>query len=119
VDPPTAAGMGLAHAAAGVEPSRWGTAIAYLPRRAREQFADERASVNHRAAIGAGRLVEAFGTGVFDVIEQSPALLQEIDGIGKKRANKITSGGADQKVIREIMVFLHPHGVSTSRAVRI
>src|SRR5258706_520776 len=41
--------------------------------------------------VYASRLVEAFGTGVFDVIEQSPARLQEIDGIGKKRANKITS----------------------------
>ena len=69
--------------------------------------------------VYASRLVEAFGTAVFEVIEQSPARLQEIDGIGKKRANKITSGWADQKVIREIMVFLHAHGVSTSRAVRI
>ena len=69
--------------------------------------------------VYASRLVEAFGTAVFDVIEQSPARLQEIDGIGKKRAKKITSGWADQKVIREIMVFLHAHGVSTSRAVRI
>ena len=69
--------------------------------------------------IYAGRLVAAFGTDVFDVIEQSPARLLEIDGIGKKRAHKITAGWADQKVIREIMVFLHAHGVSTSRAVRI
>ena len=69
--------------------------------------------------VYAARLVEAFGSAVFDVIEQSPARLQEIDGIGTKRANRITSGWADQKVIREIMVFLHAHGVSTSRAVRI
>lgn len=69
--------------------------------------------------VYAGRLVAAFGTAVFEVIEQSPARLLEIDGIGKKRAHKIISGWADQKVIREIMVFLHAHGVSTSRAVRI
>lgn len=69
--------------------------------------------------IYAGRLVKAFGAGVFEVIEQSPARLREIDGIGEKRAKKITSGWADQKIIREIMVFLHAHGVSTSRAVRI
>jgi exodeoxyribonuclease V alpha subunit len=69
--------------------------------------------------VYASRLVSAFGTGVFDVIEQSPARLLEIDGIGKKRASKITSGWADQKVIREIMVFLHAHGVSTSKSVRI
>lgn len=69
--------------------------------------------------VYAARLVAAFGTAVFEVIEQSPARLLEIDDIGKKRAHKITSGWADQKIIREIMVFLHAHGVSTSRAVRI
>jgi exodeoxyribonuclease V alpha subunit len=69
--------------------------------------------------IYAGRLVQAFGSGVFEVIERSPQRLFEIDGIGAKRAKKITSGWADQKIIREIMVFLHAHGVSTSRAVRI
>jgi exodeoxyribonuclease V alpha subunit len=69
--------------------------------------------------VYAGRLVGAFGTAVFDIIEQTPARLLEIEGIGKKRAKKITAGWADQKVIREIMVFLHAHGVSTSRAVRI
>jgi exodeoxyribonuclease V alpha subunit len=35
------------------------------------------------------------------------------------RAAKITAAWADQKVIREIMVFLHEHGVGTARAVRI
>lgn len=69
--------------------------------------------------VYAGRLVKAFGAAVFDTIEQTPARLREVDGIGEIRAKKITSGWADQKVIREIMVFLHGNGVSTSRAVRI
>ena len=69
--------------------------------------------------VYAGQLVKAFGVGVFDVIEQTPERLRDIPGIGKVRAKKITSGWADQKVIRSIMVFLHGHGVSTSRAVRI
>jgi len=69
--------------------------------------------------VYAGKLVKAFGAGVFDVVEQTPARLREIDGIGEIRARKIVTGWADQKVIREIMVFLHGHGVSTSRAVRI
>ncbi|WP_075795231.1 SF1B family DNA helicase RecD2 [Massilia putida] len=69
--------------------------------------------------IYAGRLVKAFGAEVFDVIERTPERLFEVDGIGAKRAKKITSGWADQKIVREIMVFLHAHGVSTSRAVRI
>ncbi len=69
--------------------------------------------------IYAGKLVGAFGVSVFDVIEQSPQRLREIPGIGEIRARKITSGWADQQIIRNIMVFLHANGVSTSRAVRI
>jgi exodeoxyribonuclease V alpha subunit len=67
----------------------------------------------------AKRLVQMFGKDVFDVIEANPELLREVTGIGPLRAAKITSAWADQKVIREIMVFLHSHTVGTARAVRI
>jgi exodeoxyribonuclease V alpha subunit len=67
----------------------------------------------------AGRLVAAFGENVFDVIEQTPERLLAVDGIGKTRLARITSGWSEQKAIREIMVFLQSHGVGTSRAVRI
>ena len=40
-------------------------------------------------------------------------------GIGRKRAERIVAGWAEQKVIREIMLFLHSNGVGTSRAVCI
>src|SRR5689334_12471787 len=53
------------------------------------------------------------------LIEQEPGRLREVTGIGPKRAERITAGWADQKVIREIMLFLHSNGVGTSRAVRI
>ena len=69
--------------------------------------------------VYARRLVALFGKDVFDVIEASPARLREVDGIGPKRAQRITSAWADQKMIREIMIFLHRHGVGTARAVRI
>ncbi|MGI3213090.1 SF1B family DNA helicase RecD2 [Roseovarius tibetensis] len=69
--------------------------------------------------VYARRLVKMFGKDVFDIIEATPERLREVEGIGPKRADKITSGWADQKVIREIMVFLHEHGVGTARAVRI
>ena len=65
------------------------------------------------------RLVEVFGQDVFEVIEQSPERLREVAGIGPTRAARIVTGWGDQKAIREIMIFLHGHGVSTSRAVRI
>jgi exodeoxyribonuclease V alpha subunit len=67
----------------------------------------------------ADRLVKTFGERVFDVIERTPARLLEVDGIGKMRLQRITSGWVEQKAIREIMVFLQGHGVDTSRAVRI
>ena len=67
----------------------------------------------------AKKLVKAFGEDVFDVIEDEPDRLLKLDGIGPKRVDRITSGWADQKAIREIMVFLQSHGVGTSRAVRI
>ena len=69
--------------------------------------------------VYAKRMVKMFGKDVFDLIEAEPARLREVEGIGPKRADKITSAWADQKVIREIMVFLHSHGVGTARAVRI
>jgi exodeoxyribonuclease V alpha subunit len=69
--------------------------------------------------VYAKRMVRMFGKDVFDIIEAMPERLREVEGIGPKRAEKITAGWADQKVIREIMVFLHEHGVGTARAVRI
>jgi len=69
--------------------------------------------------VYAKKLVKAFGEAVFDLIEQEPHRLREMTGIGPKRAERIVAGWADQKVIREIMLFLHSNGVGTSRAVRI
>ena len=69
--------------------------------------------------VYAKKLVRAFGEAVFDVIQQEPSRLREVTGIGPKRAEQIIAGWAEQKVIREIMLFLHSNGVGTSRAVRI
>jgi exodeoxyribonuclease V alpha subunit len=69
--------------------------------------------------IYARKLVKTFRELVFDVIEQTPERLQEVNGIGPRRAESIVAAWADQKAIREIMIFLHSHGVGTLRAVRI
>jgi exodeoxyribonuclease V alpha subunit len=69
--------------------------------------------------VYAKKLVRAFGEAVFDVIQQEPHRLREVTGIGPKRAERIIAGWAEQRVIREIMLFLHSNGVGTSRAVRI
>ena len=67
----------------------------------------------------AKRIVAAFGEATFDIIEASPERLTEVSGIGPWRASKIVAGWAEQKAVREIMIFLHAHGVGTARAVRI
>ena len=69
--------------------------------------------------VYAKKLVRAFGEKVFDVIEATPDRLREVDGIGRVRAASILAAWAEQKAVREIMVFLHSHGVGTARAVRI
>ena len=69
--------------------------------------------------VYAKKLVRTFGEQVFDVIEAEPERLREVDGIGPVRAERITTAWAEQKTVREIMVFLHSHGVGTARAVRI
>lgn len=69
--------------------------------------------------VYARKLVAHFGEDIFRVIETASARLETIDGIGPKRRKRIKEAWDEQKVVREIMVFLHSHGVSTSRAVRI
>ena len=77
--------------------------------------------------VYAKKLVDAFGEAVFEVIEEVPEKLTEIgwgprqqpQPVGPVRAKRIAAGWADQKAIREIMLFLQSHGVSTARAVRI
>ena len=69
--------------------------------------------------VYAKKMVKAFGEKVFDVIEAEPDRLREVTGIGAVRAKRITDAWAEQKIVREIMVFLHSNGVGTARAVRI
>ena len=69
--------------------------------------------------VFAQKLVQAFGEQVFDLIENAPDRLREVDGIGPVRASCIVSAWDEQKMVREIMVFLHAHGVGSSRGVRI
>src|SRR5829696_8915330 len=67
----------------------------------------------------AKRIVSLFGENIFEIIEAEPDRLKEVPGIGPWRASKIVAGWAEQKAVREIMIFLHAHSVGTARAVRI
>jgi exodeoxyribonuclease V alpha subunit len=67
----------------------------------------------------AKKLVGHFGAEVLKVIADNPAGLESVDGIGPKRRERIANAWQEGMQIREIMLFLHSHGVSTGRAVRI
>lgn len=67
----------------------------------------------------AERIVAKFKEDTFDVIENAPRQLLDVPGIGMDRTGKITKAWQEQKHVKEIMVFLHSHGVSTNLAVKI
>ncbi len=67
----------------------------------------------------AERIVGHFGADTLRVIEEEPARLVEVHGLGAKRTAMIGLAWAEQKAIKEVMVFLQGVGVSTSLAVRI
>jgi exodeoxyribonuclease V alpha subunit len=67
----------------------------------------------------ARKLVERFGEKVLEIIDTESGRLQEIEGIGPGRRKRIKDAWTEQRAVRDIMVFLHSNGVSTSRAVRI
>src|SRR5690349_8507477 len=69
--------------------------------------------------VMAERMVAHFGVDIMHIIDSEPARLIEVEGLGPKRTAKITAAWAEQKAIKEVMVFLQGVGVSTSLAVRI
>lgn len=69
--------------------------------------------------VFADRITRHFGLDTLDIIEQAPARLIEVPGLGPKRTKKIADAWEEQKAIKEVMVFLQSVEVSTSIAVRI
>ncbi len=67
----------------------------------------------------ARKIVEVFGDRTLAVIDESPAFLKEVKGIGPRRVQRIREGWRQHTAVRAIMVFLQSHGVGTARAVRI
>jgi exodeoxyribonuclease V alpha subunit len=69
--------------------------------------------------VMASRLVETFGLETLDVIEGQPERLKEVEGIGPKRSAEILKAWNEQREIKDVMVFLQSHGVSTHYAIKI
>lgn len=69
--------------------------------------------------VTAKRIVAHFGLNTLDIIENQIERLSEVPGIAKKRVKMIQTAWDSQKAIKEVMVFLQGHGVSTTYAVKI
>lgn len=67
----------------------------------------------------AERIVDYHGLETLDVIDQKPEALLEVEGIGKKRLEKISHCWAEQKAIREVMIFLQGFGISPTYAQKV
>lgn len=67
----------------------------------------------------AERLVNKFGADTLRVIDEESARLETVEGIGRKKRERIRQAWVEQKAVREIMIFLHSHGISASQAARI
>ncbi len=67
----------------------------------------------------AKKIVQEFGKDTLDVIEEDPDSLIRVPGIGKTRIRRIRQSWQEQKEIKNIMLFLQGHDVSTSHATKI
>jgi exodeoxyribonuclease V alpha subunit len=67
----------------------------------------------------AKRIVRQFKANTLEIIEEDPERLREVPGIGEGRTEKIINAWEEQKAVKEIMLFLHEHQVSTNLAVKI
>lgn len=64
-------------------------------------------------------IVNAFGENTITVLDESPERLYEVKGLGRKKVETITECWAEQKGIREVMVFLKNYDVPDSLAAKI
>lgn len=67
----------------------------------------------------AERVVKKFGQETLSVVENQLERLGEVEGIGKKRLVMIKKAWEEQKEIREVMLFLQSHGISSAYATKV
>jgi len=69
--------------------------------------------------VYANKIVDVFGTDTFRILSEESGKLRKVEGIGKVRASSIKSAWEEQKILREVHIFLQTYGVTTSQCVRI
>ncbi len=67
----------------------------------------------------ATRIVEAFGAGTVDILTGAPERLLEVEGVGRVKLEEIRKSWAEHRDIRDLIMFLQEHNVSTNLATKI
>ncbi|MGI6037017.1 MAG: ATP-dependent RecD-like DNA helicase [Limnochordia bacterium] len=70
-------------------------------------------------SVMAKRIVSKFGLETFDILEQAPQRLLEVEGIGAKRAAMIIDSFKDQREARDVLAFLQSYGIGPGYAAKI
>jgi exodeoxyribonuclease V alpha subunit len=69
--------------------------------------------------VSAKRIVDHFGEETLDIIDANPQRLSEVPNLGAKRVDMIAEAWEDQRHVKDVMVFLQSHGITTGYAVKI
>ena len=69
--------------------------------------------------VSAKRIIAHFGTETLDIIDADPQRLGEVPKLGQKRVDLIASAWGEQRQIKDVMIFLQSHGITTGYAVKI
>lgn len=69
--------------------------------------------------VTAQRIVDFFGLETLEILDRTPERVKEVPGVGKHRARLIAQAWVEQQHIKDVMLFLQGHGISTGLAVKI
>ncbi|HEX9912319.1 MAG TPA: helix-hairpin-helix domain-containing protein, partial [candidate division Zixibacteria bacterium] len=69
--------------------------------------------------VMAERIVSHFKLETLKILDENPKKLNEIEGIGRKRINLVIKSWVMHKNIRDVMIFLQSHGISSTYALKI
>jgi exodeoxyribonuclease V alpha subunit len=67
----------------------------------------------------AGRIVARFGAGTIGILTKDPERLKEVEGVGAVKLREIKKSWAEHQDIRDLIMFLQDHNVSTNLATKI
>ncbi len=69
--------------------------------------------------VTAKKIIDKFDKDSFDIIDNHPERLKEINGLGKKKCDIIVRGWKDEKESKEVMLFLQSHDIGISHSIKI